>query len=133
MTHVISAKLTRIGSWLRQAGRLGLYWEVGGARGLAHLGIIRALTEAGVSVDIVGGTSQGAFCGALYAKYPDDIDKLMDACRAMAAQMGQHVGEDVGPNSTNHEYFQWKRFQPRDPEEFWEYKNPRFGHQVFLC
>jgi hypothetical protein len=47
---------------------IGLVLGGGGARGLAHLGVIRALNEAGLSVDMVGETSQGAFVGALFAK-----------------------------------------------------------------
>ncbi|XP_073746140.1 patatin-like phospholipase domain-containing protein 7 isoform X2 [Callorhinus ursinus] len=40
----------------------------GGARGCAQVGIIRALTECGIPVDMVGGTSIGAFMGALYSE-----------------------------------------------------------------
>ena len=40
----------------------------GGSRGFAHLGVLRALDEAGVPVDVVGGTSIGAVMGALYAQ-----------------------------------------------------------------
>nr|XP_036863395.1 patatin-like phospholipase domain-containing protein 7 [Manis javanica] len=40
----------------------------GGARGCAQVGVIRALTECGIPVDMVGGTSIGAFMGALYAE-----------------------------------------------------------------
>ncbi|XP_044938746.1 patatin-like phospholipase domain-containing protein 7 isoform X1 [Mustela putorius furo] len=40
----------------------------GGARGCAQVGIIRALTDCGIPVDMVGGTSIGAFMGALYAE-----------------------------------------------------------------
>eukprot|EP01006_Ploeotia_vitrea_P047981 TRINITY_DN67184_c15_g12_i1.p1 TRINITY_DN67184_c15_g12~~TRINITY_DN67184_c15_g12_i1.p1 ORF type:complete len:1393 (+),score=677.77 TRINITY_DN67184_c15_g12_i1:35-4213(+) len=43
----------------------------GGARGLAHLGVLRALDEAGIPVDVIGGSSQGAFMSALYAKHLD--------------------------------------------------------------
>jgi CRP-like cAMP-binding protein len=42
---------------------LGLVLGGGGARGIAHLGVIKALLEAGVQVDLVGGSSQGAFIG----------------------------------------------------------------------
>jgi len=52
-----------------------------------QLGVIRALKEAGVTVDVVGGTSQGAFCGALFAKYPDDYDKVYDAFNDMSRDM----------------------------------------------
>ena len=40
----------------------------GGARGMAHLGCIRAMEEAGVPIDIVCGTSIGSLVGALYAE-----------------------------------------------------------------
>ncbi|XP_054630330.1 patatin-like phospholipase domain-containing protein 7 isoform X1 [Dunckerocampus dactyliophorus] len=40
----------------------------GGARGCSQVGIIRALNEAGIPVDIVGGTSIGSLMGALYAE-----------------------------------------------------------------
>jgi lysophospholipid hydrolase len=33
------------------------------------------------------GTSQGAFCGALYARYPDDYEQVLKACREMAVDM----------------------------------------------
>jgi lysophospholipid hydrolase len=41
----------------------------GGARGLAHLGVIRALEEANIPIDAVAGTSQGAFMSGLYARH----------------------------------------------------------------
>ncbi|XP_075026589.1 patatin-like phospholipase domain-containing protein 7 isoform X2 [Calonectris borealis] len=40
----------------------------GGARGCSQVGVIRALTEAGIPVDMIGGTSIGAFMSALYAE-----------------------------------------------------------------
>lgn len=43
---------------------LGLVLGGGGARGLAHIGIIKALEEARIPIDLVGGTSIGAFIGA---------------------------------------------------------------------
>lgn len=48
--------------------RIGLVLSGGGARGLAHIGVIQALEEEGVPIDCIGGTSMGAFIGALYAK-----------------------------------------------------------------
>lgn len=58
------------------AGRAtGLVLGGGGARGFAHIGLLRALSEAGLSVDMVGGTSMGAFIAALHAQgaTPQDI------------------------------------------------------------
>ena len=43
---------------------VGLVLGGGGARGFAHLGVIRALQEAGVPIDAVGGTSMGSVIGA---------------------------------------------------------------------
>jgi predicted acylesterase/phospholipase RssA len=47
---------------------VGLVLGGGGARGLAHLGVLRALEEVGVPVDAIGGTSAGAVVGALAAR-----------------------------------------------------------------
>ncbi|MCP4132528.1 MAG: cyclic nucleotide-binding domain-containing protein [bacterium] len=46
---------------------IGLVLSGGGARGFAHIGVIRALEEAGIPIDVVGGTSMGATIGASYA------------------------------------------------------------------
>jgi len=43
----------------------------GGARGLAHVGILRVLEEAGLVPDVIAGTSMGAIVGGLYAEVPD--------------------------------------------------------------
>jgi predicted acylesterase/phospholipase RssA len=48
---------------------VGLVLSGGGARGLAHLGVIRALEEHNIPIDFICGTSQGAFISALYAKH----------------------------------------------------------------
>ncbi len=48
-------------------GKLGLALGSGSARGWAHIGVIRALIEAGIRIDYVAGTSIGAVVGAIYA------------------------------------------------------------------
>ena len=47
--------------------RIALALGSGAARGAAHVGVIKVLEEAGVPIDIIAGTSVGAFIGALYA------------------------------------------------------------------
>lgn len=47
--------------------RIGLALGSGSARGLAHIGVLRALKEAGITVDLVAGTSMGAVIGAVFA------------------------------------------------------------------
>jgi predicted acylesterase/phospholipase RssA len=71
----------RPGDVARLAGMIagtgcGLVLGGGGARGLAHLGVIRALEEARVPIDVVGGTSMGAVMGALLALGMDDAERV---------------------------------------------------------
>ncbi|MFB4369393.1 MULTISPECIES: patatin-like phospholipase family protein [unclassified Pseudomonas] len=47
--------------------RVGLVLSGGAARGLAHIGVIKALEEQGVRIDAIAGTSMGAVIGGLYA------------------------------------------------------------------
>ncbi len=50
-----------------QEKKIGLALSGGGARGIAHIGVIKALNEAGIQVDVVSGTSAGSVVGVLYA------------------------------------------------------------------
>jgi len=58
------------------APKIGLALGSGSARGWAHIGVIKALTEAGIHVDYVAGTSVGAVVGAVYAS--GRIDSFKD-------------------------------------------------------
>jgi NTE family protein len=52
----------------RLTGRsIGVVLSSGGARGLAHIGVLEELLGAGLEIDRVGGTSMGAFVGAMFA------------------------------------------------------------------
>ena len=46
--------------------KVGLVLSGGGARGIAHLGVIKMLEEAGVTINAIAGSSSGAIVGALY-------------------------------------------------------------------
>ncbi len=46
---------------------IGLVLGGGGARGFAHIGVIRALAEANIPIDMIGGTSMGSMIAAQYA------------------------------------------------------------------
>jgi predicted acylesterase/phospholipase RssA/CRP-like cAMP-binding protein len=68
------------------AGRaVGLVLGGGGARGAAHLGVLRALEEAGVPIDVVGGTSSGALMGGLYAMGCDHETRTRTVVRLFTA------------------------------------------------
>jgi predicted acylesterase/phospholipase RssA/CRP-like cAMP-binding protein len=55
---------------------IGLVLGGGGAKGFAHLGVIKALGEAGVDIDFLGGTSAGALYGLTAAFCDFDKDKI---------------------------------------------------------
>lgn len=68
------------------AGRgIGLVLGGGGARGFAHIGLLRALEELDIPVDIVGGTSMGAFFAALRACGTRSADALEIARQTFVA------------------------------------------------
>ncbi|NDW12936.1 patatin [Bacteroides sp. 214] len=62
-----------------QAQKVGLVLSGGGAKGLTHIGIIRALEENNVPIDYITGTSMGAIIGSLYAMgySPDEMTELI--------------------------------------------------------
>ena len=63
--------------------KVGLVLSGGGAKGLAHIGALKIIDEAGIKIDYIGGTSMGAIVGALYAsgysgKELDSIFRVTD-------------------------------------------------------
>jgi NTE family protein len=58
--------------------KIGVTLSGGGAKGLAHIGILKAIDSAGLKVDYITGTSMGSIIGSLYAiGYPaDSIEKI---------------------------------------------------------
>ena len=47
--------------------KIGLVLSGGGAKGFAHIGVLKVLEKAGIKIDYIGGTSMGAVVGGLYA------------------------------------------------------------------
>jgi NTE family protein len=58
--------------------KIGLVLSGGAARGLAHIGVLKALEEQGIKIDAIAGTSMGAVIGGLYASgyQIDELEKL---------------------------------------------------------
>lgn len=63
---------------------VGVVLGGGGARGFAHLGVLRALGEAGVPIDLVGGNSMGALIGSQWA-LGYSLDEIQQRVLAFAA------------------------------------------------
>ncbi len=59
--------------------KVGLVLSGGGAKGFAHIGVLKVLEKAGVRIDYIGGTSMGAIIGALYASgySADELDSIV--------------------------------------------------------
>ncbi len=64
---------------LLQAQKVGLVLSGGGAKGLAHIGVIRALEQNNIPIDYITGTSIGAIIGGLYAigYSPDEMEAIL--------------------------------------------------------
>ncbi|MBQ2808000.1 MAG: patatin-like phospholipase family protein [Bacteroidaceae bacterium] len=78
-TLITMILITLLPMLLAAQQRVGLVMSGGGAKGLAHIGVIKALEEEHIPIDYVTGTSMGAIVGALYAMgySPDDMIKAM--------------------------------------------------------
>ncbi len=63
------------------AQKVGLVLSGGGSKGVAHIGVIRALEEAEIPIDYITGTSMGAIIGGLYAAgySPDEMEDLISS------------------------------------------------------
>lgn len=71
--------------------RIGLVLSGGGATGLAHIGVLKALEEKGIAIDYITGTSAGAFVGALYAAgySPDEMKGIAESAAFQKMVTGQ--------------------------------------------
>lgn len=80
---------------LRRKKRVALALGAGGSRGLAHIGVIRALKDAGIPIDCIAGISFGSIIGALYSLYLD-IDEVEKSLKEyMASPLFQETMHDM--------------------------------------
>lgn len=130
-TPLYSAETPFKGDFHRLARRLcgksvGLVLGGGGARGISQVGVIRALEEAGIPIDIVGGTSIGAFIGALYAR-DADVVPMYGRAKKFAGRMGSmwrfalDLTYPSASYTTGHEFNRgiFKTFGNSQIEDFW--------------
>ncbi len=89
--------------------KIGLVLSGGGAKGLAHIGALKAIEKAGIKVDMVCGTSMGSFVGALYATgySPDQIEKMLSDLnwRKLLTENLDHRRMDSFERSKDGRYF----------------------------
>ncbi|OQX81818.1 MAG: hypothetical protein B6D61_00100 [Bacteroidetes bacterium 4484_249] len=89
--------------------RVGLVLSGGGARGVTHIGILKALEENNIPVDYIAGTSMGAIIGGLYASgyTPEEIEQLFTS-----EKMKAWISGDIKSKYT---YY----FKKPDPNASW--------------
>ncbi len=130
-TPLYSSETAFKGDFHRLARRLcgksiGLVLGGGGARGVSQVGIITAIEEAGVPIDIVGGTSMGAFVGALYAR-DADVVPMYGRAKKFSGRMGSiwrfalDLTYPSASYTTGHEFNRgiFKAFGNSQMEDFW--------------
>ena len=93
-----------------QAQKVGLVLSGDGAKGMTHIGIIRALEENNIPIDYITGTSMGAIIGSLYAMgySPDDMEALLrseDFKRWYSGQIEPEYGYYFKQNRPTPEFF----------------------------
>lgn len=111
---------------------IGLALSGGGAKGAAHIGVLKVLEEAGIEVDYISGTSMGSFIGALYA-IGYDADRIEDIF--LDLDWNQIIFEDsIDRHALS---IQEKQFDARYVREFpiqdWQIKLPKglvYGHSL---
>lgn len=66
--------------------KIGLVLSGGGAKGLAHIGVLKEIERAGIKIDYIGGTSMGAIIGGLYAcgYSANELDSIFNSADADA-------------------------------------------------
>lgn len=108
------------------AKSVGVVLGGGGARGISHLGVLRALEERGIPIDYIAGTSIGALIGGLYAR---ECDIIMSTNRAkqFSGRMGNiwrmlsDVTYPLVAYTTGHEFNRtiYKAFYDLHIEDMW--------------
>ena len=92
-----------------RAQKVGLVLSGGGASGLAHIGVLKALEENNIPIDYITGTSIGALVGALYSSglSPEEIEQLIKS-----ENFNRYVN---GIIEDKHLYY----FKQKDPNSSW--------------
>lgn len=99
--------------------KIGLVLSGGGAKGMAHIGVLKVLEREGIEVDQIGGTSMGAIVGALYASgyTAAELDSIF-----MATDFSNLI-QDVLPRSA-------KTFYEKDDTERYALTLPFSGFRL---
>lgn len=111
--HAVMATQQRTGD----RKRVAVVFSGGGTKGMAHIGVLKALEEQNIPIDYIAGTSIGAIIGSMYAAgyAPEEIEELMLSEEFEQASTGQiddryrhfYLEPDADPSWVNL-YFGWE-------------------------
>src|SRR4051812_17041773 len=79
-TLTVSFLLCSIAVLSQHRPKIGLVLSGGGAKGIAHIGVLKVLERAGITPDYITGTSMGSVVGGLYAMgySAGDLEKIIN-------------------------------------------------------
>ena len=95
--NAVEVRAANVDQQLASRPKIGVVLAGGGARGGAHIGVLRALEAAHVPIDYITGTSVGAIIAALYAVgyTPDEMEKFVAAINWSDALADRVPREDL--------------------------------------
>ncbi len=97
--------------------RIGLVLSGGGARGAAHIGVLKVLEELRVPIDLIAGTSMGSIVGGAYASGQTLPDMIVDVSRIKT----ETIAKDLPPRQDI--------AIGRKQEDWLDYFGPQFGYK----
>lgn len=118
--HGNTMDMARVARFL-SGNAVALVLAGGGARGFAHLGVIRALREAGIAVDAVGGASFGALAATGLARDQSDADSFAEHRLAFTCEdpLGDYTIPVISLVRGDHLNRVLQRHLPMDIEDLW--------------
>lgn len=104
--------------------KIGLALSGGGARGLAHIGVLKVLEKYDIEIDYIAGTSSGALIAAMYAAgySADEIEEMITAIDWQTVlteevdRQDLHIGEKRWAPYSNVSFYLDDKFRPQLPQ-----------------
>lgn len=95
-----------------QAQKIGLVLSGGGAKGVTHIGVLKALEENNIPIDYITGTSMGAVVGGLYAcgYTPEEIEAFLTSERVINQIKGKSENRDYITYKNPDDNASWQLF-----------------------
>jgi len=112
LSTVAMATLPVLDSTRTERPKVGLVLSGGGAKGFAHIGVLKKIRDAGIEVDYISGTSMGSIVGGLYAigYSPDFIEELVRSQNWMDILLDKIDRRDLGLDEKSYNEQQFINF-----------------------